>query len=264
MVGRVLLLVAAVLVAGLGALLVYLYASQAEQRALAQFDSVTAVVVQGEVPAGTPVDSAVDQGLLAAEELPARNVPAQAVGSLADVGGLVVLTDLVPGETLVRSRVGDPAEQERIRIPDGQLALSFALEDPNRVAGFVDPGSEVAVLLTYQGPVEGAPPSVGEDGEVLPPATPVAGSTTGRTTRVLLERVLVLAVGADTRSEPAPDDAGAAVPQTLLTLALSKEQAETMVLAQDVGSLYLALLDPGSDVPPGDGVQVPDLFEVAP
>ena len=62
MVGRVILLIAAFVVAGLGALLVFLYAQQADERAAAQFDSVDVLVATQEVAAGTTVAAALEAG----------------------------------------------------------------------------------------------------------------------------------------------------------------------------------------------------------
>lgn len=255
MAGRVLLLIAAFLVAGLGALLVYLYAQQADERALAEYDPVQVVMVQGAVPAGTAVDAAIEQGLLAVEEVPGAGVPDRAAAALADVTGKVVLSDLVTGEPLVLDRVGDPDQQERISVPAGQLALSFAFADPNRVAGFVAPGSKVAVLLTYGGP--GAPAATDDDQTgAAPPADGV--------TRVLLDQVSVLAVGATSASEvPGQDDGEAApVSQTVLTLALTQGQAESMVHAQSIGALYLGLRGDDAALAPGEGSTSQNLFEV--
>ena len=60
-------------------------------------------------------------------------------------------------------------------IPEGKMAISVNLTDPDRVAGFVNPGSQVAVFLT------------GNDGQTGQPFT-----------RMLFDRVMVLGVGSTT------------------------------------------------------------------
>lgn len=254
MVGRVLLLVAAFVVAGLGALLVYLYASQADARAEARFDPVSVVVVRGPVASGTPLAAAAEQGLLVVDSVPEANVPTEALADLSDVQGFVTLTDLVEGEVLVRSRVGDPSDQRDFTLEAGEIAVSFPFTDPQRVANFVSPGSEVAVMLTYDGP-----PSAQASDEAAP--APAEGQVAdGRSTRVILDRVRVLAAGSVTTTST-PEEGETAVSQTILTLALSKDEAERLVLADDLGDLYLALLDENSEVGPGVGADVESLFD---
>ena len=262
MVGRVLLLIAAFVVAGLGALLVYLYANQADERAAAEYDLVQVLVVQAPIAVGTSVSAAIEQDQLLLEDRPSITVPEDAVSDPTEVQGLVTLTGLVTGETLVRGRVGDPADQRQFELDEGLIAVSFPFQEFQKVANFVTPGAEVAVLVTYDGPpVENVAPADGE----APPAPAVDGAD--RTTRMLLDRVRVLAVGATTSTEEVVEDGAegetATVPATILTLALTKDQAEAVVLGDDLGDLYLGLLNEASLVPPGDGTDTLSLFEVA-
>jgi len=261
MVGRVLLLIAAFVVAGLGALLVYLYANQADERAAADYDLVPVLVVQGPIPVGTSVTAALEQDLLLLEDRPTITVPEDAVSDPTEVQGLVTLTGLVTGETLVRNRVGDPADQRAFELDEGRIAVSFPFQEFQKVANFVTPGAEVAVFVTYDGPP--ADP-VATDSEA-PPAPEVDGAD--RTTRMLLDRVRVLAVGETTSTEEVVEDGvegeTATVPATILTLALTKEETEAVVLGDDLGDLYLALLNEESEVPAGDGKDTRSLFEVA-
>jgi pilus assembly protein CpaB len=267
MVGRVLLLIAAFFVAGLGALLVYLYASQADERALADLEPVSVYVVQEPLATGTDIVSAVAENQITLEDVPRSAVPQEAVSQETPLDGQVALTGLVQGEVLVTSRIGDPSAQESLPLPDdGRIAVSVSLEDPQRVADFVRPGSQVAVFLTWDVPQEAGD---GDDA-VAAPAAP-GGDATSRNTRLLLDRAEVIAVGATT-TQPAPAPEGdqattEPVSRTILTLALTQAEAERLVLAQSIGQdgggLYLALLGENSEIGPSNGADVDNLFSEA-
>ena len=104
------------------------------------------------------------------------------------------------------------------------MAASVNLTDPARVAGFVNPGSQVAVFWT------------GVD------------SATGATfTKILLTRVTVLGVGSTTPvSTTTTDESGAStteqLPRTLLTLSLTQAQTQKVLLGASTGELAFGLL----------------------
>jgi pilus assembly protein CpaB len=108
------------------------------------------------------------------------------------------------------------------------------------VAGFVNAGSEVAVFLTTQAAAEGEQPF----------------------TRLLLEKVQILAVGATTITPPAdPTQANPEVfPRATMTIAVTQKQLETLVFAQTQGELYLGLLNDASEVRTSQGTNADNLF----
>jgi pilus assembly protein CpaB len=112
------------------------------------------------------------------------------------------------------------------------------LTDPDRVAGFVNPGSEVAIFVTTT------------DGGDVP-----AGGAAGPATNVLLDRVTVLGVGSTTpvtTTTTAEDGTQQTeqLPRTLLTLALSQEEAQKVILSSKTLDVTFALLTKESDVSP--------------
>jgi pilus assembly protein CpaB len=239
---RVALLTAAIVIAAIGTTLVYLYAKQANDRAIADASPVDVLAASAPIPAGTSIEDAVTAGSVEPQSLPQKSVPEGAVARVEDIAGQVAVTTIPAGQTILTTLFGDTADSVTgIRIPEGKLAASFAFDDTARVAGFVNAGNEVAVFLTSEA--------------ASPDAQP--------TTRLLLERVMVLAVGNTTASPPAdPNQANPeATPRTTLTLAVTQEELEALVFAQTQGELYLGLRDEASQVGPSRGVNVDNLFE---
>ncbi len=243
---RVLLLVVAVVVAVVGVGLLYLYVQGAEERATETRDVWVALEP---VPAGTPVATLVGQ----TTRVQVTAVPVAAVlpGALAGdvsltderLADLVTTRDLLEGEQLVEDRLGPPGNSPEAlagatRTGDGEgedldrLLGTFEFSDPERVAGFLQPNSRVAVFYT---------------------STTSGGAE--KVTSVVLPSVGVAAVGNVTVSpEVAVIDGQqetTEVAQALVTLRLTPKEMTTLITAQATGELYLGLL-PGELQVAGD------------
>jgi pilus assembly protein CpaB len=125
------------------------------------------------------------------------------------------------------------------------MAVSVQVGDPQRVAGFVQPGAEVALFVTIK--FEKLP-----NGAEPPPEF----------TRLLLSRVQVIAVGPTTLRPPAnAEDANKeVVPTAIMTLAVDQAQAQRLVFAATKANLYFALLAKDSKVGPSGAVDIRNLF----
>jgi pilus assembly protein CpaB len=105
------------------------------------------------------------------------------------------------------------------------------------------------------------------------PAGTTNGSATTATgsqdfTRILLPKVLVIAVGSTTTvPQTTTDQAGNQTTQqvstTILTVGVSQDEAQKIIFAQGHGQLTLALLDGNSDVQSGPGADTDNLFLAA-
>jgi pilus assembly protein CpaB len=236
---RLALLIAAVLVAALGTALVFAYVKKADDRAIADQQPVSVLVAKASVAPGTRVVDAANAGAFERKELPQSAVVPGALSSTDPVKDQVVLTTIFPGQQLLTGMFGaTAASNASIAIPPGQIAASFSFGDPQRVAGFVQPGSNVVIFLTSS----------------------LAGGTSS--TRVLMPKVTVIAVGPTTITPPA-DPAQAnpeAQPRAMLTLALTQKQAEQIIFAQGNGTMYLGLLNDKSQIKPGPGINAKNVF----
>jgi pilus assembly protein CpaB len=241
---RRILLVVASLVATLGVVLVLLYVRGADDRAAARFESVEVLRATVPIEAGETLEAASAAGKLELQPVPREQLLPHHQTSIQDLEGLVALTRIYPGEQIIADRFGGAAQAASpLQIPKGQLAISVNLTDPARVAGFVNPGSQVAVWLNGTDQATGQP-----------------------FTRMLLSRVTVLGVGSTTpvsttTTDPEGQQTTEQLPRTLLTLALGQEDAQRVLFAAGNGELAFALLTESSRVRPGPGVTALDLFK---
>lgn len=243
---RTILLIAAILVAAAGTTLVFLYARGADARALGDQRLVEVLIATKPVAAGTSVAAAQSAGSFEKRGVAANSVVTQALADTSSVADLTFLTAVVPGEQLLRTKVGQPQDQVRLPIPNGKLGISLQLDDPARVADFVAPGSEVVIFTTI------ASTSNGGSGEAE--------------TRLLLPRITVLAVGATTTQSTTVQSTDgqqqtSTVPKTILTLALTQVEAQKVVFASQNGQMYFGLLTETSKVAPAEGTSGRNLFQ---
>lgn len=238
---RIALLIAALIIAGLGTGLVYAYVKSADNRAIQAQAPVTVLVAKVPIAAGTRVLDAANAGSFEAQELPAESVAPGALSSVQSLSESVAVTPILPGQQILSAMFGATAGVSTVttlQLPAGQIAVSVQFGDPQRVAGFVVPGSDVVVFLS--GAIGGTPD----------------------TTRVLIPRAKVVAAGPTTVTPPA-DPAQANVepfPKALLTLALAQADAEKIIFASTKGTLYLGLLNGASKTAPAPGVTAGNLF----
>lgn len=241
---RTVLLVAAIVVAALGTTLVFAYVNRTDQRALKDAKPVEVVVAKTLIKAGTSGLAAERAGSFKQQAVPSYAVIEGALAGTAEISGLVAVSDIFPGEQIIRAKFVQPGAAGALPIPSGKVAMSVQLGDPQRVAGFVKPGSDVAVFVT-----------------IAAPAAPGQPASPGAATRVLLPRVTVLAVGPTTLRPASGADANKeAVPTAILTLGVDQAQAQRLIYASQNGTLYFALLTKDSKVTPGPGTDIRTLF----
>jgi pilus assembly protein CpaB len=241
---RRLLLIIAAVVAAFGTLLVFLYVRSADARAQDSVDAVDVLTVSQPIASGESYDDALTAGKIVPQGV-ARSQLLDNVQTNADaLKGTVALQSMFPGEQVVSDKFGTNAAEAAspLGIPEGKMAISVNLTDPDRVAGFVNPGSEVAIFVTTA--------------EASTDPNAPAAETAGGRTRLLLDRVTVLGVGSTTPVTTTTTTAEGTtateqLPRTLLTLALSQEDAQKVILASKTLEVTFALLTKDSTVATG-------------
>ncbi|GAA4109708.1 hypothetical protein GCM10022415_03030 [Knoellia locipacati] len=148
---RVLALIAAVVLALVGATLVLVYASNADERALQGQQPRTVFVTEKVVSSGTTLKDAERGGLIKRTQVAAKALPAGALNLIdGENSSLVALADITPGQVVLSSAFGqERLGQKAIGVSAGKIAISVSLEDPNRVGAFVTPGSSITIYDTY-------------------------------------------------------------------------------------------------------------------
>ncbi len=214
---RIIAAVAAVLLAGIGAVMLYNYVNTAEARAMASLDTVDVLVVTKGVPAGT-------SGAEIAPYIELKKLPKLAVvdGALTDtssVTDLVTTTDLQVGEQLLASRFATPNTTTTgdVKVPSDLQLVTFQL-DPSRIVGTnVAPGDKVGLFISK------------EENQVA-------------LTKLAFRDVLVTKVqGAPNTSQS--DGNGDAAPSSdvLVTIAIAPKSAAEIVWGAEFGHIWLAL-----------------------
>lgn len=245
---RTLLLIAALVVAALGTTLVFLYVNGVNDRALANQRPVRVLVAKSQISLGTTVEDAQAAAAFETKEISRDSAAPGALSSLSPVKGQVALATIFPGEQILAAKFGQSGSTSSLPIPEGKIAVSVQLGDPARVAGFLAPGSQVAVFLTIgDGRGAGGGPAAGPE-----------------ETRLLLPRVEILATG-ETTVVPSTASAGGtqteSLPKTLITLAVDQTQYQKVVYGSGHGQMYLGLLNGSSKVSPAvPGTNANNLF----
>lgn len=239
---RVMAALAAMMIGLIGVAAVLLYAKGADARAVDDQQPQSVYVAQELIPTGTTAADAEAKGLMVKTKIAAKGVPTGALTQVdAATGKLVALTDIAAGDFIVASRFGTtPAAAKAITVPDGQVAISVTLTDPGRVGTFMTPGSRIVIYDTYS-----------------------LGAV--KQTRVLLDDVLVIAMGATALNAPvvkAEDGAPAAAQETgtLVTVALPPATAAKLVHGIQTGTLYAGLTSTNTKADLGQIVTDATLF----
>lgn len=181
-------------------------------------------------------------GMVGTAQYPAEAVPSGVYESTLDVVGKVALLPIYPGQLVMPQMVAAKPPQvitptgsiASFVIPEGKVAMAFQVSDITGVAGAVQPGDTVDILLTLQSSQLPASPTP-------TPARPgTQAATTGMeglpATQLLLQDVLVLHVGAWAVAQ-----ASNAPPSSILTFVLDRQDALTLKGAQEQGKIDLVL-----------------------
>jgi pilus assembly protein CpaB len=243
---RTVLLIVAALIALLGTSMVFFYARGADSRATAAQQPVQVLKAVAKIDVGETLQDAESKGKLQLGDVPRKQVLPGAVNSITGLSDKVALSAVYPNEQIISAKFGSSGDEETLTIPNGNIAISVNLSDTGRVAGFVTPGSSVAIFTNTT--------STNPD------------SKAGDATRLLLPKVQVIAVGTTTVvSQTTTSAAGAQtteqLPKTLFTLSVNQRQAEKVMFASSHGELSLGLLNDKSKVADDSGVTARNLFE---
>jgi pilus assembly protein CpaB len=207
------MLAAALASGGLAALLAMRYLQQRATPLAAQPIKANMIVAARQLPVGTIISPEHIKTL----EWTGGALPLGYLGNTEEVVGRGLITDLQENEPLLESKLAPKGAGGGlpIIINEGMRGLTMRVNEVSGVAGFVTPNTRVDVLLTMEDRNTGGEPA----------------------TRIIMQDMRVLAAGQSIQ----PDKEGKPQPVPVVTFLVSPEQAETLALASQQGSIQLAL-----------------------
>jgi pilus assembly protein CpaB len=221
------------LVAGIG---VYVYASNADKRAEDNASLVDAYVSNADVAKGTTGAQLLQAGLIEKAKVAKSSVPPTAVTDLNQLDGLVLAGPLnakqfITTGSFVSAEDGlGSAFANTIKSSD-LVAVTVTVDADRGVANQIAPGDHVNI------------------------AAKGTGDGTDQSYQYILDSVKVLAVGSSTATQQAaaaPAEDGSTTAPTnsgVLTFEVTKDQALQIINANQSGGLYLVLLAPEKSAP---------------
>jgi len=225
---RTLLLLASILVAAAGTALIWLYVQNADERAQQAWQE-RVTVWRAVAPIGAGVSADQLAGLVEQVRIPRADAPPDAVLQLSRLAGHSASTTVAAKAILQESQFATIGSASG--VPAGSQGVSVQVQDPNRVAGLLHPGSRVAVYYLEK-------PGSGKGGGItvlMPEVTVVA---IGNTTAVKNAQGLPAQIGTQ---------AGVGAADVVLDVR-NQAKATQLMLASSVGELWFTVLGDGTKV----------------
>jgi pilus assembly protein CpaB len=214
---RTLLVIASVLIATTGTTLIWIYVRGADERARRSWsEPVTVLVATSPIEPGSTRAQVAER--VTERRIPRLLAPQRRLASLEGVGPRATGIPILAGQYLVEEQFAE--ESRSTGVAERRMGVAVRLEDPNRVASLLRPGSRVAVYAV----------------------TPTRGGTS---VTFLLNDVRVIAVGAASTIRSADGRQAQVgtqkeVSTALVTLDVDGDEATRLMAYHDF--LYLTLL----------------------
>jgi pilus assembly protein CpaB len=170
-----------------------------------------------------PIAARLEAKHLEVVQWPRAHMPAGTIGATADVVDHTLRTSVVKGEPILKERLADEKEGRGLAalLAEGMRAMAVSVDSAVGVAGFVQPGDFVDVLTTMS-----------PDADTVK----VLGADPARMSKIILQNVLVLAVGEHLETEGSKP-----VQVKVVTLGVTPEESERLALAGQYGRLTLTM-----------------------
>jgi len=207
---------------------IFLYVQGVKKGAKPSANFVTVIVAKKDIPAESQLDPLIQEGQFTTLSVPRDAVVAGAVTALSDLQNQTTATFILKGEQISRARLqGSEISQDRFGTRAGFEAVTVQLDQQRVVSGFIQARDHVQVYTTLD-------------------------NKSGVTfTATLVPDVRVLKVG---------NTSGTGTGGTVLvTLELTPPDAAKVILAQEEGHLWLALLPPNQQGLPQPPVTIGQL-----
>jgi len=204
----------AAIFAALSCVTLYLYLNQLEIKQQRQMRLTPIIVSKIAIPA----NGVLSKENVVIKRVPMLGIPRGGFGRLEDVLGKTTKIAIGPGEYVTSSVLVDGTLSAGLAylIPEGKRAMSIVVTGGTGVAGLINPGNMVDLIVSI-------------DGKSI----------------TMLQQIIVLAVDKKTigmsQSPPANEVTDISEIKTTLTLAVTSQQAQLLALAEDIGGVRLLL-----------------------
>lgn len=182
-----------------------------------------------------------DRSIITADAVGIKDWPKNALppGQVFDktdaVVGMLAIQPIYPGQIILPPMIIDKKKAGEIGtrsnaafvIPDGKIAMAFAINEITGVGNALQAGDYVDIMLTLQS----------AELPVCPPAKPCTGLEGLPVTQLMLQDVLILQVGAWSSG----GEDSKAPPSGILTFALNRQDALALKAAREQGQIDLIL-----------------------
>ncbi|MGA4508932.1 Flp pilus assembly protein CpaB [Propionibacteriaceae bacterium G1746] len=213
-----------------GVVMIAFYVRGADQRAIANLEPTSVLVVTREIPRGqvAKLGTNVEQ-----RQLPASAVPPGVVTDLKSLEGKVADTTLHPGEQLFSSRFTNPEAltNDAVVVPPQLVQVTVKLAPERVLGGQLKAGDTVGVTASWK-------------------TTDSVSYTMPMLHKVLVTRVSSTTAQADTGQSAAPAE-------QLITLAVASTDADRIVWTAEHGTIWLTLERQTSNTSGGRIVTLP-------
>ena len=201
---------------------IFLYVQGVKRQAKPSANFVTVIVAKKDISPETRLDPLIQEGQFTTLSVPRDALVAGAVTALSDLSGQTTATFILKGEQISRARLqGSSISPDRLGTRPGYEAVTLQLDQQRVVSGFLQATDHVVLYTTLDNK---------------------AGVSF---TATLVPDVRVLKVGSSS--------GGSSGGTNLITLELKPADAAKVILAQEEGHVWLALLPPnqqGLPLPP--------------
>jgi Flp pilus assembly protein CpaB len=235
-------------------------------------DTTAVIVSSQDIPANTPLNPLLDQGVFQTVNVPTDSLVDGAVTAESELQDQTTASQIYANEQIPIDRLAT-GTGNALGISDGNVGLGISVDGPQSVNGYIQNNDQIVVYVTFP---KGTSITKKSLKQILAPAQIqklLTSLTTGTTsasspvitvpfdfTMTLVKSVRVLAV-----NNPATDTttgrpgSGAST----LVLDMTPEDAQALVLANtEDDQIWLGLLPPGPDNTPAKGYSLPAQFGV--
>ncbi len=147
---RTLILVGAIVVGAIAALLILRYVGSVQDKASSDNHLVPVVVATGDIPQGTAANDAIAQGLIEVRDRRQADLPGQVVTRIEAIKGETASIDITAGSMITATQFSQSntlSSSDSNQLDPGDVALTISVDSLHSVAGLVQPGDYVNILV---------------------------------------------------------------------------------------------------------------------